>query len=573
MSHIVNPYVDWLGIPESVSRPNYYQLLGIAPFEHDEKKIKGAYYRRVAQVSVHRSGSNAEACALVLVELAEARECLTDDKSRKAYASRIGKKYGVQPIKEKQRRRSRSSPPSENRPGSAASEADQHLQRMASRSPQLRRQIATEAQIAQYRSQSHRSPFGMFSVMKTPTEILTDLASTRGLTDLQARLLRENSAHEVLVGPYLLEQELRKGSWGRVFLATRMSTGELASLRLLPTTFETHRKALPKLIDQASQIDPRRIQRTIEIGLDGDQPYIVSEYISGEDLWSLIHRTGPLLPQQAVYCVGRLVEALDAALKVGLTHLELRPSKVLVNRAGDIHLRDLPLANVTSSRKRRESNFIELLNLLPPRHLHFMAPEILRNEASPTHQADIYSVGCILFFLLTGQHVLVERDPMKIATEHRRPVSPADLANKQKIPEPLQNCLAKMVANRLSDRFNSYESLHAALKSAYQRLKSDGVTPTQLWQNVDGYRFTQDELRQIVRRFHFRRAAVTGTAVASLAAVVSFAGLHFSKAESPQPLLLPVAQPVPPEESGPNIVRDNFTEVPVVEAHDVFSVR
>jgi serine/threonine protein kinase len=585
MSRIVNPYVDWLDIPDSVARPNYYQLLGISAFEDDEKKIKGGYYRRVAQVSVYQTGSNADACQLVLVELAEARDCLTDNESRATYAARIGEKHGVPPKKVKKRRNQVVKPalrkpakspreaPSVGAPvaTSAPLEAGRHLQSVTPSSPMLRRRVSSDAQLVRLRSQSTRSPFGMFAVMKSPAEIIADLASTRGLTPLQARLVAENSPDELVVGPFVLEHELREGSWGRVFLATRMSTGELVTLRWLPGTFNPEVNSLCKLVDQVKQISARHLQRPIECGVDQDRPYLVSQYISGEDLWSLVNRTGPLSPQQAVYCAGRIVESLNATDKVGLLHLELRPSKMLVNRAGELHLRDLALANVISNRKRREPNFVQLMNVLPPEHLQFMAPEVLLNDDSPSLQSDVYSVGCILYFMLTGRCVVEHGDPMHVAMEHQEPMTPKTLQILESLPEAIKRCLPKMLAKRPADRFENYESLHQVLKSAYRELETSEAAKSILWQYVDEFTFSDDNSRPNIRRFHVGRAISSGAMAASLIAVLSFGGLYFMQPKLPEPLAAPVPKPAP-SKMGPTIVRDSATEVPVVEAHDVFSI-
>ncbi len=590
MSHKVNPYVDWLDIPQSVSRPNYYQLLGISEFEDDEKKIKGGYYRRVAQVSVHQTGSNADACQLVLVELAEARDCLTDSASRATYAARIGNKLGVTPKKEKKHRNRGVKPPhrkasrtireaspvrSSRSPvvaASAASEADRHLQSVTPASPMLQRRVSSDAELARLRSQSGWSPFGMFAVMKSPAEIIADLARTRGLTPLQARKVTDDSPHELVVGPFVLEQELREGTWGRVFLATRMSTGELVTLRWLPGSFHSELHSLRKRIDQVTQISARHLQRPIECGVDQDRPYVVSEYVAGEDLWSLVKRGGPLSAQPAVYCVGRIVESLKAAHDVGLLHLELRPSKVLVNRAGEIHLRDLVLANVVSSRKLREPNFVQLLNILPREHLHFMAPEVLLHDVSPNLQSDVYSVGCILFFLLTGQCVMEGSDPLHVAMERREPMTTKTLQIVGLLPEALQRCLHKMLAKRPADRFESYESLHQALKSAYRALETSEAGLTKLWQNVDELNLLDVNSRPNIRRFHIGRALASAATAAAIFAALACGGLYFMRPESEKPLAAPIKKPAPSIQ-GPTIVRDNSADVPVVEAHEVFSIR
>lgn len=596
MSCNSNPYVDWLGIPKTVTRPNYYQLLDLSDFEDNEKKIKGAYYRRVAQVSVYQSGANADTCQLILVELAEARDCLTDAEARTAYAARIARKNRVEPKKKRRHQQPAKTRASEapsntkaasfaaarsvksevtgSSGSSASSEARQHLKSAGKPTSMVLRRVASEAQLAQLRASSSQSPFDMFSPVKSPGEIVAGLATTRGLTPLQAKLASENDPEELVVGPFILEQELHEGTWGRVYLATRMTTGELVTLRWLPETFKVELSAIGRLIDRIKQISARHHQSPIECGVAQNRPYIVSEYISGEDLWTLVRRSGPLSPQQAIYCVGRIVEALSAAEKLGLKHAELRPSKVLVNRAGEIHLRDLALANVVSERKRRDPNLSKLIQVLPSEHLHFMAPELLLNADAVSMQSDVYSVGCILYFLLTGHCILDGEDPLHIAMERRESIARKRLSAFESLPASLGNCLLRMLAKRPVDRFDNYARIHQTLKETYRALgTSESSSRNQdLWHHVEEVALPDERPPLGIRRVHVGRSLISAATAASLLAVLAAGGIYLMQPPSPEPIVSPVPKPAE-REQGPVIVRDQSVDVPVVQAHEVFTIR
>jgi serine/threonine protein kinase len=619
----VNPYVDWLQIPASVSRPNHYELLGLPDFEDNEKKIKGAYYRRVAQVSVYQSGATAEACQTILVELAEARDCLTSASARSAYDARISQKKGVPAKKVKRHRRTgdRSTvtesealpklqpiqtvrPRQPARPGqtpvpawpmasptpaasqvqparidpahtlprsTAAGEAERRLQSEPT-VPMLRRRISTDQQLAELRARSGRSPLGLFGLKRSAAEIVSDIAATRGLTAYQAQLVDDKAVDELIVGPFLLEHKLRLGNWGQVFLASRITTGETVTLRTLPPSFAGELGALRKRIEQVQQIESKYLQQPIECGSDGQRPYLVSQYIAGEDLSRLVERSGPLTVQQAVHCIGRLVESLDAARRAGLCHLELRPTKLLINRAGQLHLRDLALANIVSRRKQGEKNLIQLLRILPPEHLHFSAPEVLLNEGQPGFQADIYSAGCILFYLLTGRYVLHDSDPLHHALSGQAMDLCRLLGAEGAIPDVLQQCLGRMLARQPGDRFENYSGLHLALKEAYRSLESTKFKSSNLWNQIDELDLPEEKSQQPIRRYHVGRALASGAAVAGLLTGLALGGAYLLQSRQPESIPAPVP-PVSTEKKGPTIVHSDTVEVPVVESHDVFEVR
>jgi serine/threonine protein kinase len=416
-----------------------------------------------------------------------------------------------------------------------------------------------------------RSPFDMLSVMRTPEEIIAEVVATRGLTPYQAARFMERDFDTLVIGPYLIESSLGEGTWGPVHFASRVSTGELASVRSVVQSLREEQRALKKIVHTLSSFDPTKFQRAIDCGSDGDRCYLASEYVPGEDLKSLVERIGPLSPQQAVYSIARAVEALSIANQAGFAHLELRPSKILINRNGDVRIRDLAIANVVSERKREISNLAQLVQVLPIEHLRYLAPETLVRDSSPNFLSDIYSLGCVLYFLLTGEPVFPSADPMRAVLAHRESPVPNLIGTNSSLPDGLQLCFHKMMAKKPSQRFANYGELHQSLKQVYNSFAT-APNVAQMWEMVDELSPLDVVQRPPLRRLHTRRALTTCLTLVTSVTALAVGGVYMWP--KPDPIITPPKTELPEAKKGPLIIegRDSST-VPEVEAYDEFIVR
>ena len=350
------------------------------------------------------------------------------------------------------------------------------------------------------------SRFGMLTILRSAAEIIREIELKHGLTAYQAEKLVEQNAEDIVFGPYVLQDELGSGSCGTCFIASRIATGEIVSLRLLPNDYGKRELAWIRSALQASKkIQSDRFQRPTEAGFDKGRCFVTSKLIVGEDLHRLVKRHGPLTINQALYCIARVVETLEIGLQAGLVHQELRPSKIIVDRQGGLAIRDLAIAQVIQRRKRAAADLHTLFRVTPRHHFNFIAPELLLDDVEENMSADIYSLGCILFFLITGQAMYVGKDPLRTVIAHRETEIPSLASRIKGAPPIVDACLSKMVAKLPKDRFQNYAQCHAALRAVAKGLPKLTVPIEEQWKFVDDAVSASVEPRQPIRRISTRR--------------------------------------------------------------------
>jgi serine/threonine protein kinase len=248
------------------------------------------------------------------------------------------------------------------------------------------------------------------------------------------------------VGPYVLAQELGAGAMGTVYLAHHRTLKRPVALKLLST-------ALDADIDGQSRF--RREMRLLAsvthpnvVGVYdaeplGDEPYIAMELLKGESLQGFLAQRGALPSELAVELGLQIAEGVAYLHENGILHRDLKPSNIFLTQQRQIKLIDFGLAWTAKSTLITEPG----LSVGTPL---YMAPELLRG-ASHTPAADIWSLGCVMYFMLTGRYHV---DPMNggallhaLLTDTIRP--PAELGSAS---SPVSALVMSMLARAPGDR-------------------------------------------------------------------------------------------------------------------------
>ncbi len=234
----------------------------------------------------------------------------------------------------------------------------------------------------------------------------------------------------------------------------------------------------------AARLSHPNIVNIYDVGRDDDSYYIVMEYISGETLKDRIVREGPLPVETAVRVALEIAEALEHAHQNNIVHCDIKPHNILMTRTGRVKVTDFGIARaVTSATMTQTGTIIG--------SVHYFSPEQAKG-APVSAKSDIYSLGAVMYEMLTGAVPFTGETPISIAIKHLqddpqplREINPA-------VPPILEALVLKAMAKNPEQRFTDVGAMIADLRSAQHYLRDDHTRrlskedfPTQVLPRVD----------------------------------------------------------------------------------------
>jgi serine/threonine protein kinase/Tfp pilus assembly protein PilF len=282
--------------------------------------------------------------------------------------------------------------------------------------------------------------------------------------------IKELTAGTTFARRYQIIEDLGRGGMGRVYKVFDTEVREKMALKLLHPDIAADERTIERFRNElklARAISHRNVCRMFDLGREEGTYYITMEYVSGEDLKSLIHRIGALPVGKAVSIGKQVCEGLSEARRLGVVHRDLKPQNIMIDREGNARIMDFGIARSLTARGITGAGVM----IGTP---EYMSPEqVDGKEADP--RSDIYSLGIILFEMLTG-HVPFEGDtPLSVAVKQKSERPPDPRSINAQIPDELGRIILKCLEKPKEKRYQSSDEVLTELA----RIEKDLPTTSQ----------------------------------------------------------------------------------------------
>ncbi|MCA9177111.1 MAG: protein kinase [Planctomycetales bacterium] len=291
------------------------------------------------------------------------------------------------------------------------------------------------------------------------------------LTKFQASSLLQADFVRLRYGTYLVLEPLGRGGMGQVWKARHETLDRevvLKAIRDDRLENPSFRQRFQVEARAAARLDHENIVATYDAGESGGVPYIAMKFVDGEDLESLVRRRGPL-PAAVMVSLGlQAVAGLLHAHHQGVIHRDVKPSNLLVDRAGRLRITDFGLARVDLP---TDSERLTTLGVGPMGSPDFLSPEQARDPATADYRTDIYALGCTFHWLLTGSPLFPRSSFVERLAAHQHEPPPR-LQSTDGVSSRLAELIVAMVAKHPEDR-PELETVRQVLQSESMGEASD----------------------------------------------------------------------------------------------------
>ena len=314
---------------------------------------------------------------------------------------------------------------------------------------------------------------------------LTALLAT--LVSLVTFRLRRSVARARRLGQYTLGEKLGEGGMGIVYRAEHEMLRRPTAIKLLPPgkAGEESLKRFEREVQQTARLTNPHTVSIYDFGRTPDGLfYYVMEYLDGLDLEDLVKESGPLSPGRAVRVLRQSCAALAEAHGIGLIHRDIKPANIFLCERGGIpdivKVLDFGLVREIAASSDPRLTAEDVIHGTP----QYLAPEAIRNSDSIDARSDLYALGAVGYFLLTGTPVFSGKSALEHIHHHlQTPPEPPSKRLGRPIPPKLEAVILSCLEKDPDRRPESAKALAEALK------KCDDVTP---WDELDAQRYWRE---------------------------------------------------------------------------------
>ena len=277
---------------------------------------------------------------------------------------------------------------------------------------------------------------------------------------------------KILANRYRLTEQIGMGGMAIVYRAVDLRTGHNVAVKVLRPEYNEDSEFISRFqreAEAASKMTHHNIVNLLDVGMDGENRYLVMEYVQGKTLKTVIQERGKLSPALAGQIAIRILSALEHAHRNGIVHRDIKPQNILVHADGHIKVADFGIARIANSSTLTKGD-----NVMGS--VHYFSPEQAKGEGANA-TSDLYSTGIVLYEMLTGKVPYDGDNPVAVAMQHLHatPVPIQNLA--PDVPPALVRVCMKAMEKNPAMRYQTARDMAADIRAALEYRPERPVYP------------------------------------------------------------------------------------------------
>jgi len=288
---------------------------------------------------------------------------------------------------------------------------------------------------------------------------------------------------------YEVIEKLGEGSLGKVYRVEDKKIKEEVALKLMKSEISADKTTVERVtngIKSARKIVHKNVGRMYDLNEEESTHFVTMEYVPGKDLKSLVKMTRQLSIGTAVHIAHQICEGLAEAHRLGVVHRDLKPSNIIIDKQGEARIMDFGLA---SSLRTKALTTPGMIAGTP----EYMSPEQVKKNKID-QRSDIYSLGVILFEMLTGKVPFKGDTPLSTAAKHKTEMAPEPRKFNTQVPVDLNSIVLKCMEKNKEKRYQSAEEVIADLE------KVEKIIPAEETDFPEKKYFTPVKITRTLRR-------------------------------------------------------------------------
>ena len=288
----------------------------------------------------------------------------------------------------------------------------------------------------------------------------------------------------LISGRYRIEAIVGTGGMAVVYRALDTQLNEVVAIKVLRPEYETDMEFVRRFsreAEAAAKMSHENIVNLLDVGIEGDMRYIVMEYVDGLTLKEMIREEGRIHPDVALRMTIRILAAVDHAHRNGIVHRDIKPQNILVDKKGRVRVADFGIARLKAAQTTQIDQNGSAMG-----SVHYLSPEQARGEVAD-EQSDLYSVGIVLYEMLTGSVPFDGDTTISVALKHVSEEPASMRSRNSEVSRALDEVVMRALCKDKQRRYQSAAEMATDLRKTishpkggfvrYPKQKEDGGEP------------------------------------------------------------------------------------------------